>query len=140
MNNNVSKNSHHGGCLCEAVRYTVNGILRDVVNCHCKQCQRTHGNYAAYTAIEKQALVLTEARGLKWYCSSDHARRGFCKECGASLFWEPLNKDPICIAAGTLDAPTKLTAVRHIFVADAGDYYHLDDELEKFPGSMMTVK
>ena len=138
MNNTLSKNNYSGGCLCEAVRYSVNGELRDVVNCHCKQCQRTHGNYAAYTAINKENLILTEERGLKWYQSSGHARRGFCKECGASLFWESLNKGHICIAAGTLDKPTDLTSVRHIFVADAGDYYHLDDELEKFPGSMNT--
>lgn len=131
-----AKHSHSGGCLCESVRYIINGTLRDIVNCHCKQCQRTHGNYAAYTATDKENLILAEERGLKWYSSSNHVRRGFCKECGASLFWEPLNKAHICIAAGTLDAPTKLTTVKHIFFADAGDYYHLDDDLEKFPGSM----
>ena len=138
MNNISPEAKHHGGCECGAVRYQVNSVLRDVVNCHCKQCQRTHGNFAAYTAINKEYLSLIKEDGLKWYRSSDHARRGFCKECGASLFWDPLNKEHICIAAGTLDAPTNLTLVRHIFVADAGDYYHLDDELEKLPGSMET--
>lgn len=80
--------------------------------------------------------MLLKVQGLKWYCSSKHARRGFCNECGASLFWEPLHKGYICIATGTLDTPTHLTTVRHVFVADAGDYYQLNDELEKFSGSM----
>ena len=33
--------------------------------------------------------------------------------------------------AGTLDSPTDLRTVAHIFVADAGDYYDLNDDLEK---------
>ena len=138
MKENNTNISHRGQCQCGAVQYSVNGSLRDVVNCHCKQCQRIHGNYAAYTAVDKGRLTLNTSHGLKWYQSSKNVRRGFCQECGASLFWEPLNKEYVCIAAGTLDTPTKLTTTRHIFVADAGDYYHLDDKLEKFPGSMQS--
>ena len=36
--------------------------------------------------------------------------------------------------AGTLDSPTGLTAQGHIFAAEAGDYYHIDDELPKSDG------
>jgi hypothetical protein len=35
----------------------------------------------------------------------------------------------ISIMAGTLDTPTGLSAVEHIFVADASDYYTIDDGL-----------
>ena len=63
-----------GGCLCGSVRYEVTGPLRDVVECHCAMCRRTHGHVAAYTAAPKVALRLLEARGLKWYASSDFAR------------------------------------------------------------------
>lgn len=125
-----------GGCLCGAVRYVVRGPLRDVVNCHCRQCQRTHGNYAAYSACARTDLVLLENRGLKWYASSERARRGFCSECGSSLFWEPAGKDSICVAAGSIDPPTGLKTVRHIYTADQGDYYQICDALERFPGSM----
>ena len=132
----MSKQSYTGRRLCGAVCYSVNGRLRDVVNCHCGQCRRTHGHYAAYTAARHANLSLTEQRGLKWYQSSAHACRGFCMECGASLFWRSLNKNYICIAAGTLDAPTKLRTTRQIFIDDAGDYYRPDAGLEKFSGSM----
>lgn len=138
MNKIISDTEHKGRCECGSVQYTVAGLLRDVVNCHCKQCQRTHGHFAAYTATETRNITFVNEHGLKWYTSSDHARRGFCQKCGASLFWQPLDKDYTCIAAGTLDTPTGLVTVRHIFIADAGDYYHLNDDLEKFPGSMMN--
>ena len=129
---------HTGGCLCGTVRYVVRGPLRDVVNCHCGQCRRTHGHFGAYTWTERQNLTMLTDLGLKWYQSSPWARRGFCSECGSSLFWERID-DPengLAIAAGTLDLPTGLRTVRHIFVADAGDYYTIPDGLEKIPGSM----
>lgn len=125
-----------GGCDCRAVRYEVNGRLRPVVNCHCGQCRRTHGHFAPYTNAANASLTLVEQRGLRWYPSSDFARRGFCAECGASLFWQRVESDEIGIAAGTLDGPTGLATVAHIFMDDAGDYYVVDDGLPRFPGTM----
>ncbi len=122
-----------GRCLCGAVAYQVHGPLRDVVNCHCRQCRRTHGHMAAYTSVRRADLHMTETRGLKWYQSSDAARRGFCQECGASLFWDSLDRDSIAVAAGSIDEPTGLKTIRHIFVADKGDYYEIDDGLERLP-------
>jgi len=115
------------------VRYEVTGELRDVVDCHCAMCRKTHGHVGAYTATEKAALRLTESRGLKWYRGSAIARRGFCSECGGSLFWEPLGKDYISIAAGTLDPPTGLKTVMQIHVNSAGDYYTLSADVPQRP-------
>ncbi len=118
-----------GGCLCGAVRYEVRGPLRAVVDCHCTQCRRTSGHFAAFTATHPEALVLIESAGLRWYPSSTSARRGFCGTCGSSLFWEPDSGERVSIAAGTLDLPTGLETVVHVFVEDAGDYYEIDDGL-----------
>ncbi len=115
-----------GGCLCGAVRFEVTGELRGVVLCHCEMCRKTHGHIGAYTATNKDALHLTESRGLKWYQSSDDARRGFCGECGATLFWERPKGDLTSIAAGTLDPPTGLATTLQIHVNSAGDYYAID--------------
>jgi hypothetical protein len=128
-----------GGCLCGAVRYRVMGPVRDVVNCHCGQCRRTHGTFGAYGDCARADLVLEEERGLAWFRSSEAARRGFCRECGASLFWERIGSDGISIAAGTMDGPTGLRTVRHIFTADRPDWYTIDDGLEQFPQSMASA-
>ena len=122
-----------GRCLCGAVRYEIHGTLRDVVNCHCGQCLRTHGNVAAYASVARADLVLTEDRGLKWYRSSDSARRGFCQDCGASLFWEPRGEGRVAVAAGCIDPPSGLKTLRHVFVADKSDYYEIADGLEALP-------
>ncbi len=49
--------------------------------------------------------------------------------CGSSLFWEPDSGERVSIAAGTLDLPTGLETVVHVFVGDAGDYYEIDEGL-----------
>ncbi len=121
-----------GHCLCGAVAYEVRGPLRDVMHCHCNQCRRSHGHTAAYSRARRADLVVTEARGLKWYPLSERARRGFCQECGAGVFWERRG-DYTSITAGTLDAPTGLKSISHIFVADKGDYYEIEGDLEQLP-------
>ena len=120
-----------GGCLCGAVRYEVNGELRDVLICHCVECRRWHGHISASSAARKQDLVLVEARALKWIASPNsdaRARRGFCVECGSSLFWDPPDRETISIAAGTLDETTGLRSVSHWFTSQAGDYYEIPDD------------
>jgi hypothetical protein len=118
-----------GGCLCGAVRYEVDPPLRDVILCHCQMCRKAHGHVGAYTAAPKAALRVTESRGLKWYQSSAVARRGFCRECGGTLFWERPAGDLVSIAAGTLDGPTGLATTLQIYVDDAGDYYEIDAKI-----------
>ena len=120
-----------GGCLCGAVRYEVRGPLRAVVNCHCAQCRRTSGHFVAATAARREDLTLLESKGLRWYTSSRTARRGFCATCGASLLWDPVSGGLVSIMAGTLDGPTGLETVAHIFADDAGDYYTINDNLRR---------
>ena len=114
-----------GRCECGAVTYQIAGAISAPVACHCSQCRRTSGHYWAASQVANSDLKLTNATGLKWFRSSDTARRGFCTGCGASLFWEMDGEGKTSVAAGTLDGPTGLTTSPHIFVADKGDYYDL---------------
>lgn len=123
-----------GHCLCGGVQYEVHGPLRPVVYCHCDMCRRTSGHFVAATACARDDLILTSAGTLQWYASSSSARRGFCGRCGASLFWDPIGEGRISIMAGTLDSPTGLLAKGHIFVAEAGDYYRIEDGLPTSEG------
>ncbi len=124
-----------GGCLCGAVRYEVRGSLRPVVNCHCSQCRRASGHFVAASGSRREDLTFVSSDGFRWYESSPKARRGFCGVCGSSVFWEPASGDEIMIMAGTMDSPTGLETVAHIFVGDAGDYYGVaDDGLPRITG------
>lgn len=80
----------------------------------------------AATGAKLSHLIINEDRGLHWYEASDIAKRGFCKECGSTLFWQKHGADEIAIAAGSIDGPTNLKTVKHVHVADKGDYYDLN--------------
>ena len=114
-----------GSCLCGAVKYEVDGPLRDVIACHCRECRRQTGTYMSATAAKDQDLRIVETRGLKWYRSSDTARRGFCGQCGTVLFWKGEARDYTAIAAGSLDGPSGLKLEGHVFCDEAGDYYQI---------------
>ncbi|MDH3660026.1 MAG: GFA family protein [Alphaproteobacteria bacterium] len=126
------RSEKHGSCLCGAVRYRVTGPMRQVVACHCGQCRKQTGHYLAATGVRMKYFEMVEERALKWYRASDLAQRGFCGECGSTLFWRPDSADRIAIAAGSLDGETGLATAAHIFVADKGDYDQLDDDLPQY--------
>jgi hypothetical protein len=115
-----------GGCQCGGVRYEVRGKLRDVIACHCAQCRRTSGHFVAATACRRRAFALAKHETLKWYVAVPGFRRGFCSECGSSLFFEEEGGERVSIAAGSLDEPQGLRIAAHIFVGEAGDYYEID--------------
>lgn len=114
---------HSGSCLCGGVRFEADGPLRDVWACHCGQCRRTSGHYWAATSVPLERLRLVADDTLTWFDSSAAARRGFCRRCGASLFWKPAGEERMAIAAGAFDGPTGLGTARHIHTGDSGDYY-----------------
>jgi len=122
---------HTGSCLCGAVQYRVRGAMRGIIACHCGQCRKTSGHFAAMTSAPSANIDLTRSDGLRWYRSSDTAERGFCERCGGNLFWRQNGRDALSITAGTLDAPTSLAIDEHIFVGDKSDYYSINDELPK---------
>lgn len=115
-----------GHCLCGKIRFDgTYDAGHDLKACHCSQCRRWSGHY--WASIDPQSLTI---KGVpKWYRASDVARRGFCGECGSSLFWQRDGSDIIEVAAGAIDSPTGLTLQGHIFVADKGDYYPIADGL-----------
>jgi hypothetical protein len=118
-----------GGCLCGAVRYEIRGPLRPVIACHCSQCRRATGHFMAATAAARSDITLHGADSLTWFDSSPQARRGFCARCGSNLFWDGTDRPYLSICAGSLDTPTGLKLVRHIYAADKGDYYEIGDEV-----------
>ena len=123
-----------GGCLCRGVRYRLLGPRRNIINCHCQNCRRTHGHIAAYTSVIKSDLELINEESLRWYHDeSPDTYRGFCNQCGASLFWDARGRDKrISVAAGSLDDSSGLKTIAHVYVSEAASYYQINDGLPRF--------
>lgn len=95
----------------------------------------------AATCCEYDDLRMLAEGTLAWHHPADdpNVAYGFCRDCGASIFWrivEPPLDGPYAqtrcmwVCAGTLDPPTGLVSERAIFGAAASDYHTLDPDLE----------
>jgi hypothetical protein len=120
---------HKGSCLCGAVSFEVDDVLKPPDACHCTQCRKQSGHYWASTNVSLDALTIYGSESICWFRSSEKVQRGFCSHCGSVLFWDSVEKDVIAVAMGAFDLPTGTSLEMHIFVADKGDYYDIKDGL-----------
>ncbi len=120
---------HKGSCLCGAVTFEVEGDLPGPDACHCRQCAKSSGHIFVSTDVPKAAVTVHGEENLTWFQSSEKVRRGFCRTCGASLFWDPVFRDWIGVAMGAFDGPTDTKLHIHVHVDSKGDYYDITDDL-----------
>ncbi|MGH8494207.1 MAG: GFA family protein [Moraxellaceae bacterium] len=123
---------HSGSCLCSAVRYEVDGDIRNVTHCHCSMCRKAHGTaFASYGAVKREQFHLLQGEDhLASYISSEGVTRRFCSACGANLLWFSEQRFPewLSLAIGTLDTPFVPTKQRHIHVASKADWHVIRDD------------
>lgn len=83
----MSNGPFGGSCLCGAVRFRVQPPTLWCAHCHCTLCQRAHGAaFVTWVGVPAGQISMDEAR-LQWHKSSAQAERGFCRDCGSSLFF-----------------------------------------------------
>ncbi|WP_297802517.1 GFA family protein [Arenimonas sp. GDDSR-1] len=80
----------HGSCLCGALKFSVALPSLWMAHCHCTLCQKNAG--AAFVTwagfAEADAVIEDEADVLRWYSATENAYRGFCENCGSTLFFK----------------------------------------------------
>ncbi len=129
----MSAATMEGHCLCGAVRVTLTNPKDHIEVCHCHMCRRTGG--AFYGALESESFAFESEEHVGVYRSSEWAERGFCKQCGSTLFYKFLPTSNRSFAAGLFDAADTLPVKREIFVegkvawcAGEGDHPKLTGE------------
>lgn len=122
----------NGSCLCGSVSFKVSCELKRPDACHCVQCRKFSGHYFVSTDVPRHAVQIIGGENITWYRTSEKVRRGFCSICGCSMFFDPPAKDWIGIAMGAIDDPSGTSTELHVFVAEKGDYYEIDDGLPQY--------
>ena len=120
---------HRGSCLCGNIKFEVTGELNAIDACHCTECRKYSGHFFVSTDILRSNLKLNDESRIKWFSSSEKVQRGFCPDCGSSLFWSPTKLDWISVAMGAFDTTTTTQLQMHIHVSEKGDYYDISDNL-----------
>ena len=102
----MTENVLSGGCQCGAVRFRVEGELKDASVCHCRMCQKAFGGFFA-PLVNTKGAKLTWTRGKpKHFASSNFVNRGFCENCGTPLTYEA--PDGVALAIAAFDHPEKI--------------------------------
>lgn len=120
-----------GGCLCGAVRYKASEPPKSSGYCHCSMCQRWSGS-PAWAAVTFPLAALRITRGEpNFYQSSPRVDRGFCSDCGSSLFVRYPETDEYCVSVGTLDDAANARPQRHVGIENQLPWFVLSDDLPR---------
>jgi hypothetical protein len=119
-----------GSCLCGAVQLEIEEPLeKSPEACHCSQCRKQSGSFLIAVNVRRAALRVLGSDSVAWYQSSEKVQRGFCRNCGSTLFWNPVidGYEWTAVALGCIDTPLNLRISKHTFVGDKGGYYEITD-------------
>ena len=125
-----------GSCLCGSISFKMINECRYSVLCHCTMCQKSNAEFSNYTKVKKENLKFIKKKNLKWFNSSKNFKRGFCLNCGSSLFFQSrLSSDEIAISSGSLDR--KVPVKGHIFYKDKKSNLSFPRKHKKFSQSAL---
>jgi hypothetical protein len=79
--------THAGSCHCGRIAFTLEGDVKDVIDCNCSMCRR-RGSLLAF--FPREALALTSKPGDygTYRFNKEHNAHHFCPACGISPFSE----------------------------------------------------
>jgi len=127
--------NYQGGCQCGNVRYQVTGAPRQVVACHCTDCQRQSGSAFGMTMVVDQAafqIIRGEPVVYRSVSSSGRAKLGaFCPDCGTRVYHQPeWRKGTISVKPGTLDDTKWLQPQVHLWTQSKQPWVIIPEDVE----------
>ena len=128
-----------GGCLCGAIRYTVDVPITELRACHCTHCQRASGAAGSVNAvIPSGALHITQGRPKRYDAAADSGRtlyRFFCANCGSPIYSQRATApETVVLRAGTLDRGDDMKITVNIWTGSARPWAYIDPASKQFTG------
>lgn len=127
----------NGSCLCGAVEFTASLPFKWCAHCHCNMCRKSHGaGYVTWVGFEQeQAVIGKDSAQLAWYESSPGAQRGFCRQCGSSMFFRSERwAGELHIALGCVDGETDIRPQANVFFDSHVEWMPIDTSLKQVEG------
>ena len=119
-----------GCCLCGDIEFTAQLPSKWVAHCHCTMCQRSCGSaFVTWVGLEEGKCRIRDPRGwLRWYKSSDQGERGFCGQCGSTLFFRSARwAGELHITLANFTGPVDRAPQAHVFWDTHVDWVRLDE-------------
>ncbi|CAI6313666.1 unnamed protein product [Periconia digitata] len=108
-----------GGCVCDGIRYTIEGEPVAKALCHCKDCRKISGStYSTNGVYPSSGFKVTKGE------AKTHSTKGdsgntitsyFCPDCGSTM-WRDGGAFPgmVIVKLGTLDDPKALENLKPV--------------------------
>lgn len=130
---------HHGGCLCGAVRFEIDGAFERFFLCHCSYCRKDTGSAHAanlFSRTAKLTWLAGEERITTYRVPETRHAKSFCAICGSAL---PRHEGTgaLIVPAGSLESPLPIRPDAHIFTASRADWDHALEtvpQIDRLPG------
>ncbi len=121
-----------GSCLCQGVRYEIDGALDAITNCHCSLCRKMSGSaFSSGASVPASSFRIVSGQELlkQWESSPGYFRQ-FCSRCGSPLF-KIKTKDPnvIRLRVGSLDGDPGVKISKHNHVKSKAPWVEINDGL-----------
>lgn len=127
-----------GSCLCGAVTYRADCVIKRIINCHCDDCRKTTGAvHATLVLVPEEGVRITGHTASFTHPADSGAAmtKRFCPSCGTQLFLtNSRGPGTLVIQAGTIAQKDLVAPQRNIFCDSAIPSTPIDADLPKFPG------
>jgi hypothetical protein len=124
-------NPARGRCLCGDIVFTAALPSRWVAHCHCTMCQRNSGAaFVTWVGLDANQCRIDDPKSrLTWYASSTGAERGFCGQCGSTLFFRSVRwPGELHATLANFDGPVDRQPQAHVFWDTHVDWVRLGDD------------
>lgn len=122
-----------GGCLCAAVRFSIDAEPMAARACWCRLCQYLGGGTATVNICFPAAAVTIHGDVRDHWSVADSGnrmRRSFCPTCGTPLFSAAEARPHLLfVRAGALDDPGLMAPQATIWTAQAPAWACIDPEI-----------
>ena len=126
-----------GGCQCGNIRYEVLGTPRQLVACHCADCQQQSGSAFGMTLVVSEPdFRLTQGEVKTFSSKADTGRSkfgAFCPQCGTRIYnTSEWRKGTVSIKPGTLDDTHWLKPDVHIWTSSKQSWVIIPEAVKNF--------
>ena len=126
-----------GSCLCNQVRFELEGEFKNFYLCHCEYCQKGSGSAHASNLFASPGWLtwLAGESQVKTFSLPDtRHKRSFCSNCGSALPTVLKEGRLVMVPAGCLDTPLATKPTAHLFVSSQAGWEESMREAPRYEG------
>ena len=124
--------TNSGKCLCGKITLTTTTLDSHLGSCHCNFCRKWSAGPYLSAACADLKVIGEEHLGI--FESSAWAQRGFCKNCGSSLFYQLKNSNNYFVNSEIFEKDD-FHFDHQVFIDEKPHYYQFSNHTKDMTGA-----